>query len=59
MDEQKENAEHGSTKAQQENETATSGAVVNAVIERAFWISEPAPAARSFQSKRMADESLG
>ena len=55
---QEENAEHGSQKAQQKDQTATCGAVVNAVIERTFWIREPTPAARSFQSEGMADEPL-
>ena len=53
------NAEHGSTEAQQEDETAAGGAVVNAVLERPLWIGDPAPAARCFQSERMADEPLG
>ena len=52
---QQENSEPESdaTEADQQNETAASGAIVYAVIKGAFWVGQPAPAAWSIEPESM------
>ena len=55
---QKWNGECDSTNAEQKHEAAARCAIVDAVVESAFWIGEPAPAARRFQSEGMTHQTL-